>query len=64
MGEQPGDRLGCGTGRFGVRAAGSSAGRALVWVSNAGASLLTCVQPCMALSFPWSLLHSGKDLEC
>lgn len=28
---------------------------------HACASLLTCVQPCMALSFPWSLLQGGKD---
>lgn len=31
---------------------------------HACASLLTCVQVCMALSFPWSLLWSGKDSGC
>lgn len=31
---------------------------------HACTSLLTCVQVCMALSFPWSLLWSGKDSGC
>lgn len=31
---------------------------------HACASLLTCVQPCMALSFPWGLLQGGKDSGC
>lgn len=31
---------------------------------RAHASLLTCVQACTALSFPWSLLRGGKDSGC
>lgn len=31
---------------------------------RARASLLTCVQACTALSFPWSLLRGGKDSGC